>query len=37
LFYFSKDMLSFVFKNKEDKEIRKRNLKAMKLFMKYSQ
>jgi hypothetical protein len=36
-FYFSKDILSFVFKNKEDKEIHRRNIKAMKLFMKYSQ
>jgi uncharacterized membrane protein len=37
LFYFSKDILSSVFTKSENKEIRKRNAKAMKLFMKYSQ
>jgi len=36
LFYFSKDILSSVFQKKENKVNRKRNAKAMKLFMKYS-
>jgi hypothetical protein len=38
-FYFSKDMLSSVFKknDKDKKGNRSRNAKAMKLFMKYSQ
>jgi len=35
-FCFSKDILSSVFSKKENKESRKRNTKAMKLFMKYS-
>jgi hypothetical protein len=35
-FYFSKDMLSSVFKTNEQKTKRSRNAKAMKLFMKYS-
>ena len=37
LFYFSKDMLSSVFKKNEKKGNRSRNKKAMKLFMKYSE
>ena len=36
LFYFSKDMLSSVFKKNEKKGNRSRNAKAMKWFMKYS-
>ena len=35
-FCFSKDMLSSVFKKKDEKASRKRNAKAMNLFMKYS-
>ena len=35
-FCFSKDMLSSVFKKKDEKASHKRNAKAMKLFMKYS-
>jgi len=34
LFCFSKDMLSSVFKKKDEKASRKRNAKAMNLFMK---